>query len=244
MFDRSGTAITLNTMLKQFMAATAFFLLLAPSVLAQEQKPNTLTAEEEKQGWILLFDGNNPLELLIEGDSEVVDGVLVIGGNRPSRVEIKPWLGDHFELRMEYRTHGAKHIDIKIGHGSYVYGSIEPRSKDKDEWIETIYIGNYDPRTDARWVDAKLRAVGEATFTEQPVGGHRIGAKKTMFAFEIPAGSKFFLRNIRLKTDQVLPDLLLPILAGIVVLLAVLGLYFLIRLRRQKGTTEKIPDSG
>ena len=238
MFDSRDRALTLNDMLMRAIVVMVFFLLSAPLARAQEAKDNTLTPEEAAQGWILLFDGKKPLELLIEGDSEIVDGVLVIGGNRPSRVEIKPRLGNHFELRMEYRTEGAKHIDVKTAHKSFfehgfTSGSLERRSKNKDEWIEIIYTGNYDPRTDARSVDAQYRAVGEAGFTKRGLGGG-LGAHATIFSFEVPAGSKFYLRNIKLKTDPVSPDLLLPILAGIVLILAVLGLIFLIRLRRKK----------
>src|SRR5262249_41479003 len=104
----------------------------------------------------------------------------------------------------------------------------------KDEWIEIIYTGNYDPRTDQRSYDSQFRVVGEAAFAKRGIGGG-LGAHATIFSFEVPSGSKFYLRNIKLKTDPVSPDLFLPILAGIVLILAVLGLIFLIRLRRKKG---------
>src|SRR5262249_5699144 len=152
-FDSRPGALTLNTMLPRILFATMVVLLYASRSSAQERKSNTLTPEEVAQGWILLFDGKKPLELLIEGDSEIVDGVLVIGGTRPSSVEIKPRLGNHFELHLEYRTEGAKHIDVKTAHRSFFEhgfssGSLDRRSKNKDEWIEIIYTGNYDPRTD------------------------------------------------------------------------------------------------
>src|SRR5262249_13008465 len=91
-FDSRPTAPTLNTMLPRILFVTMVVLLYASRSSAQERKSNTLTPEEVEQGWILLFDGKNPLELLIEGDSELVDGVLVVGGNRPSRVEVRPRL--------------------------------------------------------------------------------------------------------------------------------------------------------
>jgi len=219
------------------------FLHVATHALAQPPKANALTDEEAANGWILLFDGKNPLELLIAGDSEIVEGVLVVGGERPSRVEVKPRLGNHFELRLEYLTEGVKHIDVKTAHRSFlesgfVSGSLERRSKNKDEWIEIIYTGNYDPRTDARSVDAQFRAVGEAAFTKRGIGDG-LGAHATIFSFEIPAGSKFYLRNIKLKTDPAAPDLFLPIIAGIVLVLAILGLVLLMRLRRKKGTASE-----
>ncbi|HMF16264.1 MAG TPA: hypothetical protein VKE98_03615 [Gemmataceae bacterium] len=223
--------------------AVVAFLHVATHAPAQAPKANALTDEEAANGWILLFDGKNPLELLNEGDSEIVDGVLVVGGERPSRVEVKPRLGNHFELRLEYRTEGAKHIDVKAAHKSFFEygfssGSLDRRSKNKDEWIEIIYTGAYDPGTDARSVDSQFRAVGEAVFTKRGIGGGT-GAKNTIFSFEIPAGSKFYIRNIKLKTDPAAPDLFLPIIAGIVLVLAILGLILLMRLRRKKETASE-----
>src|SRR6266849_954090 len=106
-------------MLLRIIVVSVFLLLSAPQVRAQEAKKNSLTPEEAAQGWILLFDGKNPIELLIEGDSEIVHGVLVIGRKRPSRVEVKPRLGNHFELRLEYRTEGAKHVNVKMAHRGF-----------------------------------------------------------------------------------------------------------------------------
>lgn len=235
-------------MAPRFIVATVFLLLFVSTLPAQEAKHNTLTPEEAAQGWILLFDGENPIELLIDGEWEVADGVLVIGGKGPSRVEVKPRLSSHFELRLEYRTEGAKYINVKTAYkkGSFFGRSsgfsstgLERQSKDKTEWIEIIFNGNYDPKTDRRSIDSKCRAVGEVGFTKQGHGGG-LGEQNTIFSFEVPAGSKFFLRNIKLKSDPVEAeptDPLWLILSGLVALLAILGLFLLIRLRRKSRTT-------
>ncbi len=42
-----------------FIVLPALLLLMAASSTAQQQAPNTLTADEKKQGWELLFDGTS-----------------------------------------------------------------------------------------------------------------------------------------------------------------------------------------
>jgi hypothetical protein len=42
-----------------FIVLPVIFLLMAASSTAQQQAPNTLTADEKKQGWELLFDGTS-----------------------------------------------------------------------------------------------------------------------------------------------------------------------------------------
>jgi hypothetical protein len=222
----------------RILSALAALFVVVSGLSAQEPKPNTLTAEERKQGWILLFDGKNPLELLIEGDSEIVDGVLVVGGKRPSRVEIKPRLGNHFELRLEYRTEGLHHIGVRTAFNTFFEsgsggGSLFPRSEHQADWIEIVYDGNYDARANQRSLESQYRRVGEDAFKKQGISGGT-GSRAIIFSFEVEADSKFFLRNIKLKTDPVPPDLLLPIVAGIVLVLAIIGFFFLIRMRRKK----------
>src|SRR5207244_5387248 len=57
-------------------------LFAATPVLADPPKSNTLTAQEIADGWILLFDGETTFGWKIEGQSEVKDGALVLGGEK------------------------------------------------------------------------------------------------------------------------------------------------------------------
>src|SRR5947208_2758341 len=61
------------------------FSLVAMTALAQEPAPNTLTPEEAKDGWKLLFDGTSTEGWRVykqkdAGKWTVKDGVLVSGG--------------------------------------------------------------------------------------------------------------------------------------------------------------------
>ncbi len=242
LFDSRRGLLTLRVMLKRIIVVAVFLLLSAPGLRAQEAKKNALTPEEAAQGWILLFDGKNPIELLVEGDSEIVDGVLVIGGNRPSRVEVKPKMGHEFELRMEYRTEGAKYINVAGAYKEGLFGEsgssstgLERRSKNKADWIEIIFNGKYDQRTDQRFVDSQYKGVGDVAFIKKGLFGGA-GARNIILSFDVPAGNKFFLRNLKLKTNPVPRDPLWLIFSISVAALAIFALILLIWFRRKKGT--------
>jgi hypothetical protein len=70
--------------------ALSLFLAAALPCHAQGEKdkpkPNTLTAKEIADGWILLFDGETTFGCSIEGGAKVADGVLLLGGDKKSSV--------------------------------------------------------------------------------------------------------------------------------------------------------------
>lgn len=74
------------------------------------QPPNTLTAEERKQGWQLLFDGKSlagwrgrpTFAPLSEGDWTVQDGAIVCGGTKPSWLSTDASFGD-YQLKLQFR---------------------------------------------------------------------------------------------------------------------------------------------
>jgi hypothetical protein len=60
--------------------------LMVPCLLLAREKParkaNTLTAEELRRGWLLLFDGETTFGWKIDGESQIKDGVLILGGSQ------------------------------------------------------------------------------------------------------------------------------------------------------------------
>lgn len=63
-------------------------LLLAGAAGADEAaRPGALTPTEVADGWVTLFDGESTFGWKADGDVAVKDGVLVVGGAKPSRVE-------------------------------------------------------------------------------------------------------------------------------------------------------------
>src|SRR5207253_9030216 len=76
-------------------------LFAATPVLADPPKSNTLTAQEIADGWILLFDGQTTFGWKIEGEANVKDGSLVLGGEKASRAIPTTEFGA-CEVRLEY----------------------------------------------------------------------------------------------------------------------------------------------
>jgi len=204
-----------------------------PKIKAQAPA-NALTAEEAAQGWTLLFDGKDHSGLIIEGEAQVVNGVLSVGGARESSVRLK--LGNNYELRLEYRFEGKEFIVNsernrrpwgRSGYGNTFHGS-------GDQWREGIFTGIYDQQTATHSDTARCRLPGEPAFGQDGFEGNGIGGDRGgALVLQIPAGEKLYLRNIKLKSDPIPPDLLWVYISGILigVLIAVIILVFLFRKR-------------
>jgi hypothetical protein len=89
------------------LAIIALAHALPMAVSAAEQAPNTLTPDEQKAGWKLLFDGKttngwrNYRSKTISDAWKVVDGALTRTGQSGDIVTVDQY--DNFELSLEYR---------------------------------------------------------------------------------------------------------------------------------------------
>jgi hypothetical protein len=187
-----------------------------------------------------LFDGKTTSGWIIEGDAEVKDGLLVLGGNQKTRVRIAANFSPDFELQLEYSTENNKHIQIEahhrhlLGHGSHSM-NLGRKSKKPGEWIEAVVSGKEDPAGNGWVTNSKWRVVGDAAFTNQPLGGAGSVPSSAFVAFEIPAGQKLYLRNVRVKTDpaaSALWLLIFPAAALVVVLIVVVSAWAIMKKRR------------
>jgi hypothetical protein len=89
-----------------------------PAWADEPAKPNTLTPKEIEDGWILLFDGKTTFGWKIDGEARVEDGVLILGGTKPTTAETTSQFGEA-DFKLEYRlTGGGKSNKIQIGSGS------------------------------------------------------------------------------------------------------------------------------
>jgi len=62
---------------------TLFFAATLPLAAADDQsKPNSLTALEIAEGWILLFDGETTFGWKVDGDASVKDGTITLAATR------------------------------------------------------------------------------------------------------------------------------------------------------------------
>ena len=237
------------------LAVIGWVLSNPPGARAQR---NALTQEEIDQGWILLFDGKTAAGWEIQGEGRVEDGVLVLGGDRPTRAAPRALLGRTFELRLEYRTDKGNwvppkrgwNIPIEIGwetseflETAFHSGTLERQSRDENEWIEIIYTGEFDPANGRRSVRSRWRGAQEAVFVSRDQGS-TTAAGGTRVIFEIPSGARLNLRNIKLKTEAVeaiSPQMWIAVAVILGVLLAGLTA-MMIRGRRRRLQTRTAPE--
>lgn len=85
-------------------------VLLAVVAAGAAQTANTLTAEEADSGWLLLFDGQNLRRLGIQGEYQIQDGVLRVGGDQPAVVVLRGHFLDDFEIRFDYQLSGISGV--------------------------------------------------------------------------------------------------------------------------------------
>jgi hypothetical protein len=171
------------------IAAVVGVVVVATCLLAADDKPrhNTLTDKEKADGWILLFDGKETKGWKVEGEAKVVDGGLVVGGDKPTKLKTADTFGDR-ELRFEYRTEGKKN-DIFV------------------TMVRVPLLGSMKDEKDV-WNELTLTAEGKSIRSEDKApGGDKQNLKITLgeepgntpVDFEVPAGAKLYLRNVKLK---------------------------------------------
>src|SRR5262249_9144097 len=102
--QRGGVTGNGSETMRHILLIMALFTAALPARAAEEPKPNTLTPEESAGGWTLLFDGEKFTGLRIDGEHQVVDGVLVVGGKTETRITVTRVLLRNFELHFQYRT--------------------------------------------------------------------------------------------------------------------------------------------
>jgi hypothetical protein len=90
-----------------FLAATCALFLAAPAMAEDKPKPNTLTAKEVAEGWILLFDGESTFGWKIDGAAEVKNGELILGKDKKTTAMIPAHFGTEYEVTVEFQGKGA-----------------------------------------------------------------------------------------------------------------------------------------
>lgn len=90
----------------------ALLVVVVPSSAADAPKPNTLTAKEIADGWLLRFDGETTFGWNIDGEASVKDGTLVLGGGK-KEVVARVFLPSA-EFYFEYRIDGPNSPDYAL----------------------------------------------------------------------------------------------------------------------------------
>jgi hypothetical protein len=173
-------------------------------------------AESDTTEWDLLFDGKTVSGWQIEGDHEIVQGALVLGGKRVTRAYFPLAVVRNCEIRFQYRTEGKE--GAELGWDS--------------RKVPGVGIRHFSPKAD--WHDSFIVEYADLQhfrqrFIKGQHGANGVFAPIDALWIEVPAGSKLFLRNIRLHQsgNSHLPWLL-------AFLLAIGSLMVLIRWRWRK----------
>jgi hypothetical protein len=162
-------------------------------------KPNTLTPKQAADGWLLLFDGETTFGW--EGDASVDQGALVVGGDKEARLRLTTRF-DRCELQGEWRLEGKN--------ATLVWGKDAPELE-FGPYNEAPGWGRFSVTVKERNADLLIRgAVGKLgievnnarrardIFPDTPV-------PPTRPEIHVPAGSKLFLRNLKLRPTNTGP---------------------------------------
>lgn len=183
------------------------FLWPAQAALAGEgAAPDALSAAEEADGWVLLFDVQTPLRCRIEGEYKIENGTLVIGGAGTSRIRLEGNFYDDVAVQFDYqgRAHVVWHnVPFWGANGeSYAYGL---QATGPAHWHRAEHQVRYGTRTgsvvyhcqdltaDTALDDEGPNATGDAVFTRGYID---------RFELEVPPGSTLILRHVMLKASQ------------------------------------------
>lgn len=145
------------------------------------QKPNTLTVQEAADGWLLLFDGETTFGWQIDGEARVEEGLLVLGGTRRTTARTTTvWQNPLCSFSVETRWEGEKPPELNLSDA--LVGSLTE--------------------------DGKAKFVKHSLIHQRRPVRNRPPVPKP-WTIDVPAGSKLFLRNVKIR-----PETLDPIFNG------------------------------
>lgn len=155
-----------------------------------EEKPNTLTAKEVAEGWILLFDGETTFGWSVDGEAVVKDGALVLGGTK--KTVAKPttqfFAGD---FKMESTGSASLVYSGRMGATSFGLGAnrtlLDLELRVRPGGSSTSNMSTVGP-------DKTLQVKAEVE-TDGPA----------KLSLEVPAGSPFIIRSLKFKPHGAKP---------------------------------------
>jgi 3-keto-disaccharide hydrolase len=149
-------------------------------------------AQEDDANWRPLLDGKNLDGWDIEGEHEFADGVLNLGGGaRQTRAFLPLKRFRNSEIRFQFQLHGNK--DASIGF------SVQGELRKPNPGIAIPHLTPTD-----EWQDAFLEEYWDLRHFQQymvngPRGMNGISRPIQSVWFEVPAGAKLRIRNLRIR---------------------------------------------
>jgi hypothetical protein len=156
--------------MRLFPSVFVVFLAVLPTPGRAEAAANTLTPKEIADGWILLFDGETTFGWRVDGDARVENGVLVLGGAKETTATTTTAFPNWCcSFDMEMRWEGTKSPWFELP------GSLNGHLPDS----------------------VKIKFVRQAIHHTRPPERFPVPPPEP-WKFQVPAGSKLFLRNVKL----------------------------------------------
>ena len=179
----------------RYLLGTGVFLFAAFCIDAADTgKANALTPKEIEEGWMLLFDGNTTFGWKTEGEVKIRDGVLQLGGDTASRATCTTQFGN-CEMDLDYL--GGTQFVLDGGGTSSSIGMASSGA-----WSTGHIEIEFDPRSTANGVSITPGAPqGPESFRWKAI----CNTDRLLLRFEVPAGGKVALRNVKLRPHGLKP---------------------------------------
>ena len=177
----------------RYLYGAILLILFAADASAGGAPVNVLTTDEKAEGWQLLFDGKELAHWKIEGPYEITRDALILGGVQKTvaYLPVKPLRG--FTLRLEYMGEGPDTAgfgwDYPGADGKTYRFPPQASFTPKGAWENWFAREYFDVRS------------FQQRFIEYPEGTSGLMTPMTAVWIEVSAGTKLFLRNIRVRHE-------------------------------------------
>ncbi len=167
--------------------------LLVFGFVASPSQGEILTQKEISDGWILLFDGETTFGWKIDGNAEVKDGALILGGKKATTAEFTTRF---YGFELVFQAKGpAPLAKFKLEAGKKEKHNTLPfKSNDWRERKYVVRLGKTKGKRDYGWVfeiDSN-KSIGTESETLD-------SDESITFKIQVPAGSKVHLKDMKLK---------------------------------------------
>ncbi len=141
-----------------------------------------------------MFDGQTVAQWQIDGDHEIIDGTLILGGKRATRARLPIEGLRGFEVHLHYRTEGKESSgigwDTRAKNGNLIPGVSVPILTPRQDWHDTFLIECFE-------IGSPLQR-----FLKHEMGANGVFAPIESVWIEVPAGHRLLLRNVRVRHGQ------------------------------------------